>query len=293
MRPAGQPAALVPARTTGAPASGPHGQPQRRADPLLYHDVAIMAVGQTQRDPARQHELLAGLIGRAASDREHGWRLWLLAAACIADVGMVDPELAERIHQETRRLLPPTSLEEADTVARAGEFVLDLLAETAQHRRLTDRQAAATVRAGALVGGEAAMPLLRSFRLRPGEEVQRELVAAWFRSQLTELRPGGRLVFTVPLPAVLDNLLFSNALGPRYQDQFNEYWHHVTMQSADAWQEMVGECAPELTFARRLPIESRRQTEVIDLLWSVVVTEGPIIQLHPELAGAQRDGLAR
>jgi len=158
----------------------------RNAHDPLYHDVAIMAVGQTQRDPVRQHQLLAGLISRAAGDREHGRRLWLLAAACIADVGMVDPKLAARIHRETRRLLPPTSLEEADTVARAGEFVLDLLAEASRQRTLTDREAAATVRAAALVGGEAAMPLLRSFRRRPAEEVQRELVAAWFRSQIPE-----------------------------------------------------------------------------------------------------------
>jgi len=107
------------------------------------------------------------------------------------------------------------------------------------------------------------------------------------------LRPGGRLVFTVPLQTALDNLLFSKAIGARYQELLNDYWHHVTMQSADAWQAMVGDCAPELTFVRSLPIESRRQTEVIDLLWSVTVTEGPIIRQHGELADAQRDGLAR
>jgi NACHT domain len=150
-------------------------------DPL-YHDVAIMAVGQTQRDPVRQRELLTRMIQRAESDREHGRQLWLLAAACVADVGMADRELADRIHRETRRLLPPTNMDEADAVARAGGFALDLLAEAALERQLTDRQSAATVRAAALIGGEQAAGLMHRFRHCAVEEVQRELVAAWYRS---------------------------------------------------------------------------------------------------------------
>jgi Leucine-rich repeat (LRR) protein len=150
-------------------------------DPL-YHDVVIMAVGQTQKDPARQHELLTRLVDRATRDEEHGRRLWLLAAACIADVNMVDPDVAARIQRETSRLLPPTSLAEADSVAGAGEFVLDLLAEAALRPGLTDQAAAATVRVAGLVGGDPALPLLRHMSQRRSTAVQRELLAAWFRS---------------------------------------------------------------------------------------------------------------
>jgi hypothetical protein len=153
-----------------------------RAHDPLYHDIAIMAAGQTQKDPARQRQLLDGIIERASADQEHGRQLWLLAAACIADIGMVDPDIAERIEAETARLLPPADRDEADSVARAGEFVIDLLAEAARHRKLTSEEAAATVRTAALVGSDAALPLLRRFRLKQDDEVQRELVTGWFRS---------------------------------------------------------------------------------------------------------------
>jgi SAM-dependent methyltransferase len=106
------------------------------------------------------------------------------------------------------------------------------------------------------------------------------------------LRPGGRFAFTVPLQAVLGNLLFGRVAGACYQRQFNDYWQHTTMQSAKAWQAMVSGCAPELLLARSVPIESRRQTETVDLLWSLVVTQGPLIAQSRTLLDAQRHALA-
>lgn len=154
----------------------------KNAHDPLYHDIMIMAVGQHQRDPHRQRTLLDGLTRRAAKDKDHGRQLWLLAAACIADLGMVDPAISERIHRETRRLLPPQDLAEADTVARAGEFVLDLLAEAVERRDFTDEEAAATVRIARLLAVDDALPLVRRFRHRESSKIQEELVAAWASS---------------------------------------------------------------------------------------------------------------
>jgi hypothetical protein len=50
---------------------------------------------------------------------------------------MVDPDLAQRIQAETARLLPPSNVDEAESVARSGEFVIDLLASAARRRDLT------------------------------------------------------------------------------------------------------------------------------------------------------------
>jgi hypothetical protein len=130
----------------------------RNAHDPMYHDIAIMAAGQTQKDPARQWELLAGLVKRASNSKERSRRqLWLLAAACISDLGMVDPDIAERIQSETARLLPPSGVDEAESIARAGEFVIDLLASAARRRDLTPEEAAATIRTASLVGRAAAM----------------------------------------------------------------------------------------------------------------------------------------
>jgi hypothetical protein len=156
-------------------------------DPL-YHDIAIMAVGQTQDEPERQSKLLNAIIRRAEVDRAHSRQLWLLSAASIADVGMVDPLISDRIRRETELLLPPKDLEEAETVARAGEFVLDLLAEAAQRREFTDEEAAATVRIVGLVDvdGPVSLGLLRHFSRRSSERIQHELIAAWSRSATPE-----------------------------------------------------------------------------------------------------------
>jgi amino acid adenylation domain-containing protein len=156
-------------------------------DPL-YHDIAIMAVGQTQDEPERQSKLLNAIIRRAERDLAHSRQLWLLGAACIADVGMVDPAISDRVRRETELLLPPKDLEEAETVARAGEFVLDLLAEAAQRREFTDEEAAATVRIVGLVDvdGPVSLDLLRHFSRRSSERIQHELITAWSRSATPE-----------------------------------------------------------------------------------------------------------
>lgn len=105
------------------------------------------------------------------------------------------------------------------------------------------------------------------------------------------LRPGGRFVFTVPLRDGLDNLLFSKVRGAGYERQFNTYWRHVTMESIEAWENMV-RSVPQFCQTNRLPIGSRRQTETIDLLSSVVLKAGPIIRRNRRLVDAQRLALA-
>ncbi|TYB44226.1 NACHT domain-containing protein [Actinomadura chibensis] len=160
----------------------------RNADDPLFQDVLIMVVGQQQREDQRQKLILQGLVSRA---EQHGGsaearRLWLLAAACIADVDIVDPELSERIRGKTRGLLPPRNADEAAGLAAAGEFVLDLLAEAIDGRPPRGEQAAATVLAIRLVGGPQTLGMLKRFREHHSDTVRAEVVRAWYDSQTPE-----------------------------------------------------------------------------------------------------------
>lgn len=147
-------------------------------DPL-YHDVLIMAVGRTQDDPSRQRELLDGLIERAEADPEHRDRLWLLGAACVSTVAMVDPERADRFRDETADLLPPKDWNAARNLATAGEFVVDLLVDLTRSRRVSDRDTRRILHTAVLIGGDVVIPLLARFRDREWSAIRLDLTTAW------------------------------------------------------------------------------------------------------------------
>ncbi|MDP4507147.1 NACHT domain-containing protein [Nonomuraea sp. G32] len=155
----------------------------RNAHDPFYHDVLIMVAGQTQEDEARQTSVLAGLIEQARNAGSRSRQLWLLAAACISDVELVDPDIASTIKENTAILLPPRSASEAESMASAGDFVLDLLAEIVLHSSLTDGEAAATVVTAGLIGGVSGLSLLKTFRNHPSPVVRAELVNLWVRSR--------------------------------------------------------------------------------------------------------------
>jgi len=172
----------------------------KHAHDPLYHDVIIMAVGQSQDDPERQEKVLGGLVNRAreASSRVRelpqlaatatnstrlSRSLWLLAAACIADVELVSPDLADQIQVQTKELLPPADISEAEILAKAGEFVIDLLAEVVVSDKLSSEQICGTVRVASLMEGPAALSLIKRFRWSADQSVQAEIVDGWFRSR--------------------------------------------------------------------------------------------------------------
>ncbi|GAA2047441.1 hypothetical protein GCM10009839_60730 [Catenulispora yoronensis] len=151
-----------------------------------------MAVGQAEDDPERQNRLLDGLMRRAeesqsiqsAQSLHESRQLWLLAAACIAEPGMVDPERVERIRQETHEFLPPRTTYEAEAAAKAGHFVLDLLAELAVREHLDGEQAAATIHTASLVAVDdpISVGLFRRFRKRTEEQITPALISAWHKA---------------------------------------------------------------------------------------------------------------
>lgn len=149
-------------------------------DPM-YQDVAVMAVSHAQNDRDRQDELLERLIERAQRDGKQKRQLHLLAAACIADAAMVDPKWVKLVQQKNKTFLPPRSNREAQVLADAGEFTLDLLADVGRSRRFTTAEAAATTEAIGLLGGggEVGMRILRTLAERFGSRISWELATAW------------------------------------------------------------------------------------------------------------------
>src|SRR5262249_14450380 len=114
-----------------------------------WREVVIMAAGHAYA-PVRE-ALLSELVERgrrASSDRD---KLSLLAVACLETSPELSTGLREEIRARVRYLLPPRNVTAAKSLAAAGDFVVDLLAE-AEPR--TAREAAATIRAAALIGSD-------------------------------------------------------------------------------------------------------------------------------------------
>lgn len=153
----------------------------RLAGDPLYHDVIIMAVGRTQDDQRAQAELLNGLVAQAG-DSKAGQQIWLLAAACIADVGMVDPDIAAQITEKTKDLLPPRSAEGIRNVAAAGEFVLDLLADVVQRKVLDEAEAHAVASITSHFSEDACIPLLNRMGARQEPSVRQVVADRWYGS---------------------------------------------------------------------------------------------------------------
>ncbi|ROO89603.1 NACHT domain-containing protein [Actinocorallia herbida] len=156
-----------------------------RAEDPLYHDVLIMAVGQCDGDDQRQSDVLGRLLTRARSSGEDLARtLWLLAAACVADVDWVDPAHGEEIGLHTRELLPPRTRGEATAIAKAGSFVLDLLSDHIDANGIDDEWTGLIASTALQVDADEAIPLLA--RLAPSAEasVKVRLWDGWSKSRM-------------------------------------------------------------------------------------------------------------
>lgn len=146
-----------------------------------WREVVIMASGCAY--PGQREELLNGLIHRGSSDPQHANQMYLLAVACLE----TSPELSLRTRQEIRRrvadLLPPPNISTAKSLALAGEFVVDLLAQSHPHNA---RETASTVRAAAEIGGDPGLAIIKNYRRDRRSTVQTELMRAWTRFDLHE-----------------------------------------------------------------------------------------------------------
>ncbi|GLV95187.1 NACHT domain-containing protein [Streptomyces sp. CH8.1] len=139
-----------------------------------WDDVVRMAVGHAR--PDERTRLLRGLLRRADRNKGARNRLVLLAAACLEHSPELDPATRSEIESRTTHLMPPRTLSRADEIAKAGEFVLDLLKGPAD---LCEEEAAATVRTAARVGGPRALAVIARFKHDDRLRVTVQLSEGW------------------------------------------------------------------------------------------------------------------
>ncbi|HEX6470400.1 MAG TPA: NACHT domain-containing protein [Streptosporangiaceae bacterium] len=182
----------------------------RNAHDDHWREVVIMAAGHAQ--PRQRTELLQGLLDRADRDPVNSKLLRVLAVACLETCAQLNTALQEKIRQVARTVLPPRNLADAESLAKSGEFVLDLLADSPPRN---SRQAVATIRAATGIGGPAALSLIARCAHHRDHRVHAELMRAWphfdpFEYARTVLQPSqhrwqiGTLTDPALIPAVVE-----------------------------------------------------------------------------------------
>lgn len=150
------------------------GELVRNAHDDQWREMIVMAAGHAR--PRQREELLRGILARADTEPLERQLLQTLAVACLETSPQLDSELHDQIQAVAESLLPPRGVRQAEILARVGEPLLDLLAERPAHGV---RQAAATIRAASMVGGDAALPIIAAAGKVPGSAVRDELMRAW------------------------------------------------------------------------------------------------------------------
>lgn len=148
--------------------SGDFGLLAEHARDDQWSDVIRMAVAQAR--PRERAELL-DLLASNPDKRAH-----LLAMACLEHATELEPAVRTRVEYLARKLLPPRTAEEARELALAGPLVLELLPGP---EGLSDEEAEAVVATAALVGTDAALPLLTHYSGHTSDRVRMNLMRAW------------------------------------------------------------------------------------------------------------------
>jgi hypothetical protein len=142
-----------------------------------WREVVVMAAAHAQQDQSA--ELLRGLLKRARR-RAYTARIGPLAVACMQTARRLDPQLRADIERLAERLVPPETNEAAESLAGAGELLLDLLRANPPQ---TLREAGASVRAASRIGGPSALRLVGDIlagHVRSSRSaVDDEVIGAW------------------------------------------------------------------------------------------------------------------
>lgn len=139
-----------------------------------WGEVVVLAVGQANQ--AQTAQLLHGLVRRNWRGQQRYGRQ-VLAVASLQEVRSLEPSLRQEVESVIPHLLPPQSMEQAEQLSAVGERLIPLLAS---HWTRDTRRAPETIRAASLVGGDAAMGLIRDVSLRHDiPDVASEVSRAW------------------------------------------------------------------------------------------------------------------
>lgn len=144
----------------------------------LWQEVVVLAAGYA--GAAAGKEIFDELLRRARQGSgETRTRLHLVALACLETAPQIHVERRREIEAEAASLLPPTTLAQAEAVAKAGDFSLELLIKRPVQ---SARQTKATIRAASLIGGNEALQLIKKcIQHSTKPSVIAEALRAWSR----------------------------------------------------------------------------------------------------------------
>ena len=143
----------------------------RNAHNERWRDVVVMAAALCRKK--QREELLRGLI--AEGERQGNETLRLLAVACLQNAPQLSVDLRTDIENIARELLPPKSMEAAQSLAAAGELVVDVLAG---RESMSKDEVSASIRLASMIGTDDALNLIAAIA-ETHVGVDSELVRAW------------------------------------------------------------------------------------------------------------------
>ncbi|MFE6774574.1 NACHT domain-containing protein [Streptomyces sp. NPDC057702] len=146
-----------------------------RAHLDLWRETLIMVAGHATT--RQREELLGGILDRAEREPRHARRLRLLAASCQETLPAMSEELAGRVDQAVKRVLPARRMTDPPALAAVGTSLLRWLPRSLAG--LTEKSAAQTVRTVALIGGEEALALLEGYVGDERGGVVEAFIGAW------------------------------------------------------------------------------------------------------------------
>lgn len=139
-----------------------------------WREVILMAAAHAR--PQQADELLRGVLARADRSRDNKQLLQVLAVGCVQHTPQLAPELHQQLQDIAADLLPPKRVNQAVALAGAGDIALELLSERTDY---TGKEAAATIRMAATIGGDLAMSIIARCAMVSADEVMSEVDRAW------------------------------------------------------------------------------------------------------------------
>ncbi|MFC5092275.1 NACHT domain-containing protein [Amycolatopsis plumensis] len=136
-----------------------------------WREVVVMAAERAY--PGQRKQLLSGLL-KAEADTARRLKLDLVALACLETSPELNEDLRTEIRVRANSLIPPKTLIEAKALAKAGEFVLDLLGDCTP----SPADVPFLLRTVSLIGGPGALDLLAQYSNSQNYSVVLELISA-------------------------------------------------------------------------------------------------------------------
>ena len=147
-----------------------------------WREVIVLGAGLAR--PHERGNLIRALIEQGDKSLELGPELHLLAAACLDTAVDLDSKLKAEVEKRVKRLVPPAGKRQAWLLAEtAGEIAVPFLK---RDRRLSALNAAACIRALALIGSLEALQVLAEYTADDRITVLREVVQSGDRFETAD-----------------------------------------------------------------------------------------------------------